>query len=64
MQLTHKAIARMAGYRIRGHPTKSSPYFYWQSRDFDLIVNSTRFYAEEEEAWKACCIENNLIEGE
>lgn len=72
MKLTHKAIARMAGYRVRvvknsnlGYPQRLLPSKY----DWISVIGyeeeiSNNLYDTEQEAWKACCIENGLIEEE
>ncbi len=61
-RLTHKAIARMAGYRVERSDTWTFQYF-----DKDDPLNVSGFvYISEAAAWEACCIDNGLIivEGE
>jgi hypothetical protein len=60
MKLTHKAIARMAGYNIQ------SPYFghyIWIDTQNCSVISYDTFDTEEA-AWQACCIYNDLVEGE
>lgn len=58
MKLTYKAIARMAGYRVHYMGT----YYMWidiVGRDTDVSRHKT-----EDEAYKYCCLDNLLVEGE
>ncbi len=58
MNLTHKAIARMAGYRVYFSDYGGRYPVNW--RDVDDETNIGEHYINEEEAYKACCIENGL----
>jgi len=67
MKLTHKAIARMAGYRVEStyasFPNRRLPYgfyHYWTEGD----EKGTGRYECEQDAWITCCVENELIEEE
>lgn len=55
-ELTYKAIAMMCGYRKYMSAT-SYKYAY----RLDHIPGDSGFYFTEDEMWKACCIENDLI---
>ena len=68
MNLTHKAIARMAGYRVEmrntAYPNMNlawGDWYYWKNMDEDGNTGKGR-YVTEDEAWQACCIENELVE--
>lgn len=67
MKLTHKAIARMAGYRIvegcmefPNSNLKLDYYHRWV--DPETGQQGWPPHLNVEDAWKACCIQNELIE--
>lgn len=72
MKLTHKAIARAAGYRVT-HEYRPVDYnntagnwkhFYrWYDVEFGIDLGSS-WLESEEAAYKDCCIWNGLVEDE
>jgi len=73
MKLTHKAIARMAGYRVAeeykwNNSTRYSPQMQWMYKWYDVAEGEescvSAWFDTEQDAWYACCTDNNLIEEE
>ncbi len=68
MKLTHKAIARMAGYRVESgyesYPNLKLGFgVYWKWHDVHTGEWSLP-YNDEHAAWKGCCETNGLINDE
>lgn len=69
LKLTHKAISRMSGYRIteeyhhvHGKMVVENFNKQYQWNDTDNDDTGIFWYDTEQEAWEACCVENELIE--
>lgn len=58
-QIDYEAIARENGYGLHRSVTMN----HWRYVTPNLS-SSTGLYNSPEEAYKACCVENNLIKGE
>ena len=58
MKLTHRAIARMAGYIVE----YSHQGYYWTDKLDPNRNDGYDKYNNPEEAYKACCIDCGLIE--
>lgn len=73
MNLTHKAIARMAGYRVKeeykwNNSPRYNTHMQWLYKWYDVAEGEescvSSWFDSEDEAWEACCVNNNLIEEE
>lgn len=69
MKLTHKAIARSAGYRVKSDYVAVGRYtlhklMFAYHENSDEEDCSGFVYDTEEAAYKACCEDNQLIEEE
>jgi hypothetical protein len=65
LKLSYKAIARMAGYRVEYTNGYFDRYDYipgcFKWVDDGTVIDSYDKYTTEEEAYKACCIDNGLV---
>lgn len=60
MKLTHKTVARMAGYYTYGIPDKYS----WRNQSGWIDEVSKEYFDTEEAAYKDCCEACGLVEKE
>jgi hypothetical protein len=55
-QTSFEEVAKAAGYRIE----ENGPLFSWHHDESG--EECEQYYNDEDEAWKACCIENKLVQ--
>lgn len=58
---TYESIARENGFVVDGAEECG---WYWHQETNKQVVQCYGWYNTPEGAWKACCVENGLIEGE
>lgn len=67
MKLTHKTVARMAGYVVHEYEPKraysDNPKYYWEdSLGSDHSLCAENCFDNQEDAYKACCEYCKLID--
>lgn len=55
---SYEAVARGCGYDV-DCALCTTDYWYWYNDDLERICKG--YYNTQEEAWKACCVENGLV---